>query len=192
MPDGVERTVSEIPDKLFYKIGEICKYTDTQPYVLRFWESEFPQLARAGRRGGQRVYSRDELDLILKIKKLLYENEYTIAAVRELLEREEGAPRAAGAPELGEASQQEEGSFAAGPAPAERADSYKASYDLARQEIESLRLRLAETEERCSAAEDARDAARERCERVAARLEGLLESVTSRDKRARRARPGSA
>ena len=77
-----------IPDKLFYKLNEVCQYTDTQPYVLRFWESEFPQLAPEKHKNGQRVYRRQDIDLILKIKKLLYEDEYTIADVRKRIEAE--------------------------------------------------------------------------------------------------------
>jgi DNA-binding transcriptional MerR regulator len=81
--------VPEIPDKPFYKIGEVCQYTDTQPYVLRFWESEFPQLAPEKSRSGQRMYTRLDIDLVLRIKKLLYEEEFTIAGARKKLEQEE-------------------------------------------------------------------------------------------------------
>lgn len=77
-----------IPDKLFYKVNEVCQYTDTQPYVLRFWESEFPQLAPEKHKNGQRVYRRQDIDLIVKIKRLLYEEEYTIADVRKRIEAE--------------------------------------------------------------------------------------------------------
>lgn len=78
--------MAEIPQKLFYKVGEVCQYTDTQPYVLRFWESEFPALATEKNRNGQRVYRRQDIDLILAIKRLLYEEEYTIAEARKRLE----------------------------------------------------------------------------------------------------------
>ncbi len=77
-------------DRDFYKIGEVCEMTDTQPYVLRFWESEFPQLAPRKNRSGQRVYQRKDIDLILKIRTLLYEEEYTIAGARKKLD-EDGA-----------------------------------------------------------------------------------------------------
>jgi len=77
-----------IPKKLFYKIGEVCEITDTQPYVLRFWESEFPQLAPRKNRSGQRVYQRKDIDTVLRIKKLLYEEEYTIAGARKKLDEE--------------------------------------------------------------------------------------------------------
>ena len=75
----------EIPRKLFYKIGEVCQYTDTQPYVLRFWESEFSQLAPNKSRSGQRLYRRKDIDMVLAIKKLLYEEGYTIAGARKKL-----------------------------------------------------------------------------------------------------------
>ena len=75
-----------IPDKLFYKAQEVCQLTDTQPYVLRFWETEFPQLASEKNRSGQRVYRRQDIDLIHRIKKLLYEEEYTIAGARKAIE----------------------------------------------------------------------------------------------------------
>ena len=80
------KAASEIPNKLFYKIGEVCELTDTQPYVLRFWESEFPQLAPRKNRSGQRVYQRKDIDTVLRIKRLLYEEEYTIAGARKKLD----------------------------------------------------------------------------------------------------------
>ena len=79
------KSTPEVPNKLFYKIGEVCELTDTQPYVLRFWESEFPQLAPRKNRSGQRVYQRKDIDTVLRIKKLLYDEEYTIAGVRTTL-----------------------------------------------------------------------------------------------------------
>ena len=87
------RASEAIPNKLFYKIGEVCELTDTQPYVLRFWESEFPQLAPRKNRSGQRVYQRKDIDTVIRIKKLLYEEEYTIAGARRKLEEEPAATR---------------------------------------------------------------------------------------------------
>ncbi|HEY3174423.1 MAG TPA: MerR family transcriptional regulator [Candidatus Polarisedimenticolia bacterium] len=80
------RTALEIPNKLFYKIGEVCELTDTQPYVLRFWESEFPQLAPRKNRSGQRVYQRKDIETVMRIKSLLYQEEYTIAGARRKLD----------------------------------------------------------------------------------------------------------
>ncbi|MCI0407472.1 MAG: MerR family transcriptional regulator [Acidobacteria bacterium] len=82
----------EIPKKHFYKIGEVCSLTDTQPYVLRFWESEFPQLAPNKSRTGQRIYRSRDVHLILEIKKLLYDEGYTIAGARKKLGMDSEAP----------------------------------------------------------------------------------------------------
>jgi DNA-binding transcriptional MerR regulator len=79
-----------IPRKLFYKLQEVCELTDTQPYVLRFWESEFSQLAPTKSRTGQRLYRKRDIDLVLEIKRLLNDEGQTIAAAREKLGMGEG------------------------------------------------------------------------------------------------------
>jgi len=84
-------------DKL-YKIGEVCKLAEVQPYVLRYWETEFPQLAPNKSGGGQRLYTRREIDIILRIKELLYREGFTIAGAKKKLETED-APAAAPAAE---------------------------------------------------------------------------------------------
>src|SRR5256885_7692313 len=78
----------EIPNKLFFKIGEVCEITDTQPYVLRYWESEFPALAPAKNTSGQRIYRRRDIETVLRIKQLLYEEGFTIAGAKKRLEME--------------------------------------------------------------------------------------------------------
>ena len=78
---------SQIPDKLFFKIGEVCKIVDIEPFVLRFWESEFPNLAPEKSKSGQRVYKRKDIEMVLRIKELLYERGYTIAGARKQLTR---------------------------------------------------------------------------------------------------------
>ncbi len=78
----------KIPNKLFFKIGEVCELTDTQPYVLRYWESEFPVLAPAKNNSGQRIYRRRDIETILRIKSLLYEEGFTIAGAKKRLEQE--------------------------------------------------------------------------------------------------------
>lgn len=78
-------TKVKYPDKLFYKIGEVCRITDTQPYVLRFWESEFSQLSPQKNKAGQRVYRKKDIQLIFQIKELLYDEEFTIAGARKKL-----------------------------------------------------------------------------------------------------------
>jgi len=74
---------SPIPDKLFYKIGEVSRIADIEPYVLRYWETEFPFLKPRKNKSGQRVYVKKDLELILEIKKLLYQERYTIEGVRK-------------------------------------------------------------------------------------------------------------
>jgi DNA-binding transcriptional MerR regulator len=78
----------QIPNKLFFKIGEVCELTETQPYVLRYWESEFPALAPAKNNSGQRIYRRRDIETILRIKSLLYEEGFTIAGAKKKLEQE--------------------------------------------------------------------------------------------------------
>jgi DNA-binding transcriptional MerR regulator len=73
-------------EKLFYKIGEVSKIAGLEPYVLRFWESEFPSLNPKKNTGGQRVYSKKELDLILEIKRLLHKEGWTIAGAKKMLQ----------------------------------------------------------------------------------------------------------
>ncbi|HEV8659519.1 MAG TPA: MerR family transcriptional regulator [Thermoanaerobaculia bacterium] len=77
-------------DKKLYKIGEVCKIADVQPYVLRYWETEFPSLAPNKSGGGQRLYTRREIDTILRIKQLLYSEGFTIAGAKKKLEGEGG------------------------------------------------------------------------------------------------------
>lgn len=96
--------------QLYYKIGEACKLLDIQPYVLRYWETEFPELSPNKSRSGQRVYSQDELDLIRRIKELLYEEGFTIAGAKKRLEAE----IAAGGPGAGQDGDGEEGEGAGG------------------------------------------------------------------------------
>jgi DNA-binding transcriptional MerR regulator len=78
-----------------YKIGEVCKLADLQPYVLRYWETEFPQLSPNKSGGGQRLYNRRELDVILRIKELLYKEGFTIAGAKKKLETEANEAAAA-------------------------------------------------------------------------------------------------
>ena len=77
-----------VQKRLYYKIGEACKALGIQPYVLRYWETEFPALTPSKSRSGQRVYSEKELEIIRRIKELLYEEGYTIAGAKKKLEGE--------------------------------------------------------------------------------------------------------
>ncbi len=115
----------KVQKRLYYKIGEACKALGIQPYVLRYWETEFPALAPSKSRSGQRVYSQKELEIIRRIKELLYDEGYTIAGAKKKLETElssgslgegddESAPVQAGPDEEPEAP---EAPAAAAPAP---------------------------------------------------------------------------
>ena len=73
-------------EEQLYKIGEVCKVADLQPYVLRYWETEFPQLSPNKTGGGQRLYTKRELEIILRIKELLYKEGFTIAGAKKKLE----------------------------------------------------------------------------------------------------------
>ena len=73
-------------EKRLYKIGEVCRIADVQPYVLRYWETEFPSLAPNKSGGGQRLYTQGEIDVILRIKQLLYSEGFTIAGAKKKLE----------------------------------------------------------------------------------------------------------
>ncbi len=79
------QTLRLFPEKLFYKIGEASRIVGVEPYVLRYWETEFPSLRPRKSKSGQRVYTRRDLDLILDIKLLLYEQKYTIDGARKRL-----------------------------------------------------------------------------------------------------------
>jgi DNA-binding transcriptional MerR regulator len=81
------------PEKRYYRIGEVSRITDVKPYVLRYWESEFRWMAPQKSRSKQRLYRRRDIDMILLIKKLLYDQRFTIAGARNRL-RELGAGQA--------------------------------------------------------------------------------------------------
>jgi DNA-binding transcriptional MerR regulator len=77
-----------IPDKLYFRIGEVSTLCKLPAYVLRFWETEFPQLKPVKSSTGQRMYRRKEVETVLRIKQLLYEEGFTIAGARQQLRME--------------------------------------------------------------------------------------------------------
>jgi len=79
---------SDIPDKLYFRIGEVAKLCDVPAYVLRFWESEFPQLKPHKGGTGQRLYRRRDVEMALRIKSLLYNEGYTIPGARQVFKGE--------------------------------------------------------------------------------------------------------
>lgn len=76
---------SRIPEKLFFRIGEVCELIKVQPHVLRYWETEFPMLAPQKNRAGQRVYRRKDVEMVMRIRDLLYEEKFTIAGAKKKL-----------------------------------------------------------------------------------------------------------
>jgi DNA-binding transcriptional MerR regulator len=88
---------AEIPDKLYFRIGEVARLCDVPAYVLRFWESEFPQLKPHKGGTGQRLYRRRDVETVLHIKSLLYDEGYTISGARQAIrtEQKQKAPQLA-------------------------------------------------------------------------------------------------
>ncbi|HTP03534.1 MAG TPA: MerR family transcriptional regulator [Nitrospirota bacterium] len=78
------------PSKLFYRIGEVSRLTGLEPYVLRYWETEFPQIKPDKGKSGQRLYKKEDVDNIFHIKQLLYKDGYTIAGARRKLNGKAG------------------------------------------------------------------------------------------------------
>jgi DNA-binding transcriptional MerR regulator len=79
-----------IPEKLYYKIGEVSEITGVEPYVLRYWESEFKIINPARTNSKQRLYRKRDLELILEVKKLLYKEKFTIAGAKKRLQEIKG------------------------------------------------------------------------------------------------------
>jgi len=84
--------MTDAPAERRFKIGEVCRMADLAPYVLRYWETEFPALAPNKSGGGQRLYSQHEVDVILRIKQLLYTEGFTIAGAKKKLDAELAGP----------------------------------------------------------------------------------------------------
>ncbi len=84
----------QIPDKLFFKIGEVAELTGTKPHVLRYWESEFHILRPAKGDSGQRTYRRKDVEIVFLIKQLLYEENFTIAGAKKQLQKQRAAKSA--------------------------------------------------------------------------------------------------
>jgi DNA-binding transcriptional MerR regulator len=138
--DGV--TDVEIPDKVFFRIGEVAKLTGVKAYVLRFWEAEFPTLKPQKSGSGQRRYRRSDVEQVLRIKELLWARKFTIAGARSELRRGKDRDRTQikGQQALPIADPEPAASLDAGPA---TLDGYKTdSLRMMREELERLRDRV--------------------------------------------------
>jgi len=93
---AIEDHRPDIPDKLYFRIGEVSRLAGIKPYVLRFWETEFSTLGPKKSGKGHRLYRRKDVELVLEIKRLLYEKRYTIEGARKFLESRarEAGPKA--------------------------------------------------------------------------------------------------
>jgi DNA-binding transcriptional MerR regulator len=83
---ALEERRPEIPDKLYFRIGEVSRLAGIKPYVLRFWETEFSSLGPKKSGKGHRLYRRKDVELVLEIKRLLYDKRYTIEGARKYLD----------------------------------------------------------------------------------------------------------
>jgi DNA-binding transcriptional MerR regulator len=85
----------QIPDRLYFRIGDVAEIAGVKPYVLRYWESEFPMIAPDKSSTGQRVYRRSDVETVLMIKRLLYQERYSIEGARRRIKelRKEGELR---------------------------------------------------------------------------------------------------
>ena len=98
MTDVAVQPTPDIPDKLYFKIGEVSELLGVEAYVLRYWESEFPVLSPKKSGTGHRLYRRKDVELLLRIKHLLYEKRFTIEGARQSLHNEGRAPKTGRAP----------------------------------------------------------------------------------------------
>jgi DNA-binding transcriptional MerR regulator len=188
---------AQIPKKASYRLHEVCKHADIQPYVLRFWESEFPQLRPNRSRAGQPVYTRKDIELVLRIKRMLDDDAYTLDAAREELDlpargkkagrrgkaAPAGPPNSAAGSAGGSSPRAKKG--IAGSSRKAEAVVRKQRYDDAVEEIASLRLLLKDVEAKLRQAEQELEEARnsetrqrERCQAAAGHLESLLERLS--------------
>jgi DNA-binding transcriptional MerR regulator len=129
-----------IPDRLYFKIGDVARICGLETYVLRFWESQFPQLKPNKSGTGQRLYRRREVELVLEIKRLVHEEGYTLPGARQALEQQhrrgslqEPRPEAQPAPP----------SRLATPESAKRSEAVTATIGHARAELRELAALLA-------------------------------------------------
>ncbi|MGB7622283.1 MAG: MerR family transcriptional regulator [Terriglobia bacterium] len=87
----MKKLLRENPEKLFFRISEVAKLVGVEPYVLRFWESEFKTLTPEKNRGGWRVYRKKDVEKVFEIKRLLYDEGFTIEGARKRMARHNGS-----------------------------------------------------------------------------------------------------
>jgi DNA-binding transcriptional MerR regulator len=143
-----EASTVDIPDKTYFKIGEVAKLLDLEPYVLRYWESEFDVLEPGKTDSGQRIYQREDIELVCQIRGLLYDEMFTIAGARRQLELErEGKPNFA----TGEANSEAQSAGAPGDDQRDLWEERIASQTLQIQDLEEQLARARRTIEELEA-----------------------------------------
>lgn len=152
MKGQIAPPMMEYPDKLFYRIREVSKIAGVKPYVLRYWESEFPDLSPEKGSSDQRRYRKKDIQTVLAIRKLLYEDKYTIKGARNKLreelrkwrergdQRRENARPAAAAAEVAEPAAKPIVKARSSSVPAAKNDTSKMKEELAELRRETLAL----------------------------------------------------
>jgi len=107
-----------IPNKLFFRMGEVARLVGVEPYVVRYWETEFPVLSPRKSSTGQRMFRRKDVELLLEIKRLLYDRKFTIEGARKALQQDKEKVKTRRAPVGGQNSL----FFSASPLPAIRTE----------------------------------------------------------------------
>ena len=137
-----------IPDRLYFKIGDVARICGLETYVLRFWESQFPQLKPNKSGTGQRLYRRREVELVLEIKRLVHAEGYTLSGARQVLDQSSRRPSPQESKALPDSRQEPQQSspsrltpVAAGPGP--RLDAVAAAIGHARAELREIATLLA-------------------------------------------------
>ena len=147
----------ELPDKLFFKIGEVSRLVGVEPYVLRYWESEFRHVRPNKSRGGQRMYRRKDVESLLRIKRLLKDEGFTIAGARKRLAAErQGGGEPEAAPDGG--------------APAAEVDRLVAEIARLKGELTAAEAALSQARRRANAREDTLRALRKEASALLAAL----------------------
>jgi DNA-binding transcriptional MerR regulator len=100
MPSSATATQT-LTEKEFYRIGEVSRLTALKPFVLRYWETEFPMLEPVKSPSGHRLYRQEDVEMVLRIKRLLYDEGFTIAGARRHLREQNGAGESDGAAGVG-------------------------------------------------------------------------------------------
>ena len=126
-----QRSVT-IPDKLYFKIGEVSELLGVEPYVLRYWETEFKDISPVKSRTNQRLYKKKDVELLLKIKKYLYEERFTIDGARKRLKSEKGRVEV----------EAEKSQLGLGIIPSEKESSWQLLSDSIKSELAQLKDRI--------------------------------------------------